>query len=196
MMKLRVSKILAWTTGIGAFALVVPVVLACVIPRNLSEQLTMAGDEVVVGTVQDVRETTLPDPIDPSARATWTEVDFRADESFVTGRKSFDLRVFFRGGVMPGSQTTSITPSPEDIRAGRKLLLFLGKRPYVETNFGAGTLQLDSYAECYRVFDVTDQGIERRVVLGRGAGAAFPNNLAVDDARSQVGVVLAQRRKK
>jgi len=196
-MQLRASRFVAWTAGIAAFALAVPVVLACVIPRNLAEQLTMAGDEVVVGTVQSVRETTLPDAIDPSrGRAVWTEVDFRADESFVTGRKSFDLHVYFRGGVLPGSETTSITPSPEDIRTGRKLLLFLGKRPYVTTNFGADALQLDSYAECYRLIDVTDQGVERRVILGRGAGAAFPLNLTADDARARIGEVLAQRKKK
>ena len=196
-MQVRASRFVAWTAGIAAFALAVPVVLACVIPRNLAEQMTMAGDEVVVGTVQGVRETALPDPTDPNGgRAVWTEVDFRADESFVSGRKNFDVHVCFRGGVLPGSQTTSITPSPEDIRTGRKLLLFLGKRPYVETNFGAGALQLDSYAECYRLFDVTDQGVERRVILGRGTGAAFPTNLTADDARSRIGEVLAQRRKK
>jgi hypothetical protein len=196
-MHLRTSRIVAWSAGIGAFALAVPIVLACVIPRNLSEQMTMAGDEVVVGTIQQIRETTLPDAVHPNeGRVVWTEVDFRADESFVTGHKDFDVHLAFRGGVLPGSQTTSITPSAEDIRTGRKLLLFLGKRPYVETNFGNGTLQLDSYAECYRLFDVADQGIQRRVVLGRGPGSAFPNNLTADDARASIGAVLAERRKK
>src|SRR3982750_4187565 len=59
-MQFRKSRIVGWLGGIGAFALVVPVVLACVLPRNLSEQMTMAGDEVVVGTVQSIRETTVP----------------------------------------------------------------------------------------------------------------------------------------
>lgn len=183
--------------GIAMFTLVVPVVLACVLPRTLSEQMTMAGDEVVVGTVQNIQETTAPDPTDPNGgRVVWTLVDFRADESLVSGRRTFDLRVCFRGGVLPGSPTTSITPSPEDMRTGRKLLLFLAKRPFAEANFGAGTLQVDSYAECYRLFDVNDQGLQRRVVLGRGAGAAFPTNLTAEDARAQIGQVLAQRGKK
>jgi hypothetical protein len=196
-MQFRSSRIVGWLAGIGAFALVVPVVLACVLPRNLSEQMTMAGDEVVVGTVANIQETTAPDPLDPNGgRAVWTLVDFRADESFVSTRKSFDVRVCFRGGILPGSPTTSITPSPEDIRTGRKLLLFLAKRPFAETNFGAGTLQIDSYAEVYRLFDVNDQGVQRRVVLGRGAGAAFPSNLTADDAHARIGEVLAQRGKK
>jgi hypothetical protein len=195
-MQFRSSRIVGWLAGIGAFALAVPVVLACVLPRNLSEQMTMAGDEVVVGTVQNVQETTVADPLDPNARSVWTLVDFRADESFVSARKSFDVRVCFRGGVLPGSQTTSITPSPEDVRTGRKLLLFLAKRPYAETNFGAGTLQVDSYAEVYRLFDVNDQGVQRRVVLGRGPGAAFPTNLTADDARAAIGEIVAKRGKK
>jgi hypothetical protein len=196
-MHLRTSRIVGWMAGIAVFALVVPVVLACVLPRTLSEQMTMAGDEVVVGTVQSIQEMTTADPADSQGgRVVWTLVDFRADESFVTGKKDFDLRVCFRGGVLPGSPTTSITPSPEDIRTGRKLLLFLAKRPFAQTSFGAGTLQIDSYAECYRLFDVNDQGVQRRVVLGRGPGSAFPNNLTADDAHARIGEVLAQRGKK
>jgi hypothetical protein len=196
-MQFRRSRIVGWLAGIGAFALVVPVVLACVLPRNLSEQMTMAGDEVVVGTVQSIHETTVPNPIDPNGgRSVWTIVDFRADESFVSARKGFDVRACFRGGVLPGSETTSITPSPEDIREGRKLLLFLAKRPFAESSFGAGTLQIDSYAEVYRLFDVNDQGAQRRVVLGRGAGSAFPTNLTADDARAAVGEIVAKRGKK
>jgi hypothetical protein len=196
-MHIRTSRFVGWMAGIAVFALAVPVVLACVLPRTLSEQMTMAGDEVVVGTVQSIQETTTPDPVDPQGpRAVWTVVSFHADESYVTGKKDFDVRLCFRGGVLPGSQTTSITPSPEDMRTGRRLLLFLAKRPFAEANFGPTTLQLDSYAECYRLFDVTDQGVERRVVLGRGAGAAFPTNLTADDARARIGEVLAQRGKK
>jgi hypothetical protein len=196
-MHIRTSRFVGWMAGIAVFALAVPVVLACVLPRTLSEQMTMAGDEVVVGTVQTIQETTAPNPVDPQGeRAVWTVVSFHADESYVTGKKDFDVRVCFRGGVLPGSQTTSITPSPEDMRTGRKLLLFLAKRPFAEANFGTGSWQLDSYAECYRLFDVTDQGVQRRVVLGRGAGAAFPTNLTADDAHARIGEVLAQRGKK
>jgi len=183
-MSVRTPRVVTWLAAAALLALAVPVVIACVIPRTLSEQMKMAGDEVVVGTVQSFKEVTTADA--DGHQVLWTVVDFRADESLVSGKKAFDVRFFFVGGVAPGSPSTSITPSPDDIRAGRKLLLFLAKRPFGEAAFGPGALKLDSYAECYRLFEVTDQGQTRRVVLGKGNGFAFTDNVTVDVARARV----------
>ena len=193
-MVVRMPKLITWLAAAALLALAVPIVFACVIPRTLSEQMNMAGDEVVVGTVQSFKEVTTADA--DGRQVLWTVVDFRADESLRSGKKAFDVRFFFIGGVTPGSQSTSITPSPDDIRAGRKLLLFLAKRPFGESTFGPGALKLDSYAECYRLFEVTDQGPTRRVVLGKGNGFAFPENLTVDVARTRIAEAVQQQRKK
>jgi len=188
-----------WILSLAASALglavLTPIVLACVRPRTLDEQMLLAGDEVVVGRVQGIEERWAKELNGESVL--WTVVDFRAEESLVSGAHNFDLKFFFRGGIRPGSPSTSITPSSEDIREGRRLLLFLALRRFGEATFGAGTYQVDSYAEVYRVLSFTDSnGVEREVVVGKGGGFAFPENEHLSDARVHVGQIAAKRQRK
>lgn len=179
--------------GLAVLAVAVPIALTCVIPRTLSEQIGLAGDEILVGNVTGFQELVVAEP--EGGSFTWTRVDFRAEDSLVSGRQSFDTSFYFKGGVTAGSQTTSVTPSSEDIKVGRKLMVFLGKRSFTEQTFGANALQLDSYAEVYRVFDGTVRGAQKAVVLGKGRGFAFTQNVELADAKVQVAQEVAKQKK-
>lgn len=176
--------------GLLFSALAVPVVIACVIPRNLAEQVQLTSDEIAVGTIGKVTEISVREA--DGEMFTWTRVDMRVDESMVTGKRDFDSSFYFRGGVLPNSPTTSIAPSPDDIQVGRKLMVFLAKRPntFIEHAFGVGSLQLDSYAECYRVIDATTSTSKTTVVLGKGDGFAFVKNVEIGAARAAIGSLV------
>jgi hypothetical protein len=171
-----------------------PIVLACVRPRTLDEQMLLAGDDVVVGRVVAIDERMAPEVNGESVL--WTVVQFRADESFVTNRRDYDLTFFFRGGVRAGSPTTTITPSAEDVREGRRLLLFLAKRPFGEQRFGPGVFQVDSYAEVYRVMDYRDSsGAAQEVVLGKGGGFALEQQDYIAGVRARVADAALKAKK-
>src|SRR5262245_46834484 len=174
----------AWILGLLAGLLVIPVAVACVIPRNLVQQVGLAGDEIAIGTVASVREVWLEErPGDPFP---WTIVDFDVQESFVTGNTG-PIQMITRGGLQPGSPSTSITPSPEDLRVGRKLLVFLGNRTFQSPELGqAAPYQIFSFAEVYRIEDVGTRTGPRQVLLGQGPGMAFPANLDVAQARAEL----------
>ena len=55
--------------------------------------------------------------------------------------------------------------------------------------------QLDSYAEVYRVFDGTVRGAQKAVVLGKGRGFAFTQNVELADAKVQVSQEVAKQKK-
>jgi hypothetical protein len=176
-------------------AVLTPIALACVRPRTLDEQMLMAGDDVVVGRVVGIDERWASELNGESVL--WTVVTLRADESLVTNRRDYDVTFFFRGGVRPGSPTTTITPSSEDIREGRRLLVFLAKRPFGEQRFGPGVFQVDSYAEVYRVMDFKDSsGAQQEVVLGKGGGFAFETNDYLASARNHVVAAVSKKQGK
>ena len=189
------SKLLLSLCAVAVTASVLtPIVLACVRPRTLDEQMLMAGDDVVVGRVVSIDERTAPEV--NGEPVLWTVVQFHADESFVTNRRDYDLTFFFRGGVRPGSPSTTITPSSEDVREGRRLVLFLAKRPFGEQRFGAGVFQVDSYAEVYRVMDFRDSsGAAQEVVLGKGGGFALEQQDYVSGVRARVADAAAKAKK-
>ena len=187
--------VIACTLASVALLVWTPIVLACVRPRTLDEQMALAGDEVVVGKVVAIEERMAK--AENGESVLWTLVTCRAEESFVTGARDFDVRFFFRGGVRPGSPATSITPSSEDIREGRKLLLFLALRNFGERTFGPGVYQVDSYAEVYRVLSFADAGgADRQVVLGKGNGFALPENEHLAFAKTRVSQAALRRERK
>ncbi len=190
------TRLLLSLTAVSiALFVVAPIVLACVRPRTLDEQMLLAGDEVVVGRVVAIEERMAKEV--NGEPVLWTLVTFRAEESLITGSRDFDVKFFFRGGIRPGSPTTTITPSSEDVREGRRLLLFLALRRFGEQTFGSGTYQVDSYAEVYRVLSFTDStGAERQVVLGKGGGFALQENERLDEARSHIAQAAAKRQRK
>jgi hypothetical protein len=157
--------------------------LAAVAPRDLKQQLRWAGDEVAVGEVVSIEERIAPEGDGEPAVFSW--ITFRVEESFA-GFAPRNIQAVVRGSVLPGGEATSITPSPETLRVGRKLLLFLDVNEFVERTFGKGVFHLHSYAETYR--------IEKDVVLGQGAGAAFEESAKVADARAAVAQALAEVR--
>ncbi len=169
---------------LAALLVGVPLAIACVIPRTLAQQIGMAGDEILVARVDSVREIDVMEP--DGFTFTWTIADLSVEESLVTGSRGGTTRVAMRGGVRPGSRSTSITPSPEDMKPGRRLLLFLASHTP-----GAG-LPADvpwivpSFAEVYRIESVDTRTGPREVLLGQGAGAAFPDNRSLAEAREEV----------
>jgi hypothetical protein len=178
-----------WVLGIIAALLVIPASLACVIPRDLSRQIQLSGDEIAIGTVKAVDEVWLDEP--SGSAFPWTVVTFDVQESFVTGRTGA-IQIATRGGLQPGSMSTTITPSPEDLKPGRKLLLFLNKRSFENARLdGAVAYVIPSFAEVYRIEDVDTRTGSTQVLLGQGPGLAFPANLELDQARSQLK--LAQK---
>jgi hypothetical protein len=171
-----------------------PAAMTCVMPRDLNKQVELAGDEVVLGTVIDLQEVDAIDLDGHTAR--WTLVEFQVEESLATARKDFRLRFFFRGGVLPGSPSTSITPSPEQMQIGKRLLLFLGDREFSEQIHGERILMLDSYAESYSVVRYNNRSSLQHIVIGKGNGFAFENNTSLDAARVGVQQALTALRNK
>jgi hypothetical protein len=195
MRSISMRLILSATVASIALLVLTPIVLACVRPRTLDEQMLLAGDEVVVGQVVGIEERWAKEMNGESVL--WTLVNFRVEESLVSGTRDYDLKFFFRGGIRPGSPSTTITPSSEDVREGRKLLVFLALRKFGERTFGPGVYQVDSYAEVYRIQAFTDSaGTERQVVLGKGGGFAFQENERVADAKTRVAQAAAKRQRK
>ena len=178
--------------GVGALALLVaaPVAMACVKSRDLVQQIRWTSAEVVVGTITDIQEVYSQD--ETGSDVCWTVVDFAVRESLKTGQKDSALRFYFLGGVFPGSPTTSITPSSQQMQEGNSLLLFLSRRDNRMRSFGQSVYQLDSYAESYSVVNHERQGIRSSVILGKGNGFAFPSNLSLDDAGTQVRQAFAK----
>jgi hypothetical protein len=185
------SKSPAWVVGTLAVLLAIPVAVACVIPRDLAGQIKLSGDEIAIGTVTSVNEVWIDEPSGGSFP--WTLVNFDVQESFVTGETG-PLQIVTRGGLQAGSPSTSITPSPEDLRAGRKLLVFLNKRSFESAELGNGAPYLiPSFAEVYRIEEVDTRTGPRQVLLGQGAGMAFPGNLELDQARSELKLLTASK---
>jgi hypothetical protein len=177
-----------WMLAILCALVVIPVAVACVIPRNLTQQVGLAGDEIAIGTVTSVREVWL----DEGAGETfpWTVVDFDVAESFVKGQTG-PIQMIARGGLEPGSPSTSVTPSPEDLKAGRRLLVFLGNRAFESQELGsAAPYQIFSFAEVYRIETVETRTGVREVLLGSGTGMAFPSNVEIDQARADLRAAI------
>jgi hypothetical protein len=178
------SRRSAWVLGILAVLLVIPVAVACVIPRDLAGQIKLSGDEIAIGTVSAVNEVWLEEP--SGGTFPWTVVDFDVQESFVTG-KTGTIQIATRGGLEEGSPSTSITPSPEDLKAGRKLLVFLNTRTFESAQLGASApWVIPSFAEVYRIEEVDTRTGPRQILVGQGPGMAFPSNVEVDQARSEI----------
>jgi hypothetical protein len=177
--------------GILAVFVAIPVAVACVIPRDLAGQIKLSGDEIAIGTVTSVGEVWIDEP--SGGAFPWTIVNFDVQESFVTG-KTGPLQIVTRGGLQPGSPSTSITPSPEDLRVGRKLLVFLNKRTFDSPELGNGApFVIPSFAEVYRIEEVDTRTGPRQVLLGQGAGLAFPANLELDQARSELKLLTGTK---
>jgi hypothetical protein len=179
--------------AILAVLVIIPVAVACVIPRNLAEQVQLAGDEIVIGTVVSIEERWLEEP--SGSPFPWTIVNFDVQQSFVTGHTG-QIQMITRGGLQPGSPSLSITPSPEDLKPGRKLLVFLGKRNFESAELGtAAPWQIYSFAEVYRIEEVDSRTGPQQVLLGQGPGMAFPQNIPVEQAVAELRLTAGGKKK-
>ena len=185
------SKRSAWVLGILAVLLSIPVAVACVIPRDLAGQVKLSGDEIAIGRVLGVHEIWLEEASGGSFP--WTIVDFDVEESFVTG-KTGSLKIATRGGLQAGSPSTSITPSPEDLKSDRKLLVFLNTRNFESAELGASApYVIASFAEVYRIEEIDTRTGQRQILVGQGAGMAFPANVELDQARSEIKILTSAK---
>ncbi len=182
----------AWVLlAVLCLGVVIPVALGCVIPRDLAKQLQLAGDEIVVGTVERVHEVWAPDV--EGNDALFTRVELRVQDAWRSGQKTGTIQLFFQGGVSPGADRTTVTPAADDFQVGRQLLLFLADREFGPERFGPDVYQLDSYAECYRIQTVRSRRGNRELVVGKGDGFAFETNILLADARERVQRLLKKR---
>ncbi len=193
-MQVRTLKRVGLATGFVALAVAVPIAIACVAPRTLSEQVGMAGDEILIARIQSVEEIDLVEA--DGYPFTWTIADLSIEESLKTGQRGGTTRVCMRGGISPGSRSTSVTPSPEDMKPGRKLLLFLGRRTNTVELPQDVPWQVYSFAEVYRIEEVDTRTGPRQVVLGQGGGAAFPQTKNLAEARQDVLSAVASHKKR
>jgi hypothetical protein len=181
----------AWIVGILAALVVIPIAVACVIPRNLTEQVQLSGEEIAIGTVTGVGEVWLEEA--SGGTFPWTVVDFDVQDSFVKNQTG-PIRMITRGGLQPGSPATSVTPSHEDLKVGRKLLVFLSKRSFESAELDASAQYvIPSFAEVYRIEDVDTRTGPRQVLLGQGWGMAFPANVELDQAKAEIRLAAKGR---
>jgi hypothetical protein len=157
----------------GAALLAVPVT-AAIRALTLGEMLTITHDTVLV---RITAKSTFAVPY-PFQDAVWTRLTVEG-ESLRTG-KPFADQVVFLGSHEPADQFgTSEMPALQDTRVGSQALVFW------ETDAafpGGATKVAHNLAYVYRVED----GFGTPVVIGKGEGAAFPDNLKLADARAQV----------
>jgi len=102
-------------------------------------------------------------------------------ESMRTGEK-VSTKVVFRGSHDPADgYATSEMPALNDVRVGGRAVFFIENRDaYV-----AGPNVVWNFANVFRVESVAGNP----VVMGKGQGAAFPENLTLASAREQVRTV-------
>jgi len=162
----------------GAALLATPVV-AAIRAMNLSELMSITDDTVLVHITG---RSTFASAY-PFEGAVYTQLSL-SGESLRTG-KAYEGRVVFLGSHDPADQFgTSEMPTLQDTRVGNRVVLFFQH----DDAFPGGGADL-AYNLGY-VFRVED-GFGTPVVMGKGEGSAFPDNLKLSDARAQVTAAQA-----
>lgn len=162
----------------GAALLATPVV-AAIRAMNLSELMSITDNTVLV---QITGKTTFAAAY-PFEGAVYTQLTL-AGESLRTG-EAYEGKVVFLGSHDPADQFgTSEMPSLQDTRVGNRAVIFFQH----DDAFPGGGADV-AYNLSY-VFRVED-GFGTPVVMGKGEGAAFPDNLKLSDVRAQVTAAQA-----
>jgi len=119
--------------------------------------------------------------------AAWTRLSL-AGESMTSGQP-VDFDVVFLGSHDPADQyALSEMPTLQDTRVGNEVVLFYHLHAGSHSSEPSGERVVHNLAEVFRV----EQGFGQAVVLGRGKGSAFPENVKLDEARRLVQVAAAE----
>lgn len=113
----------------------------------------------------------------PHEGAVWTRLSVEG-ESLRSG-EAFAGEVVFLGSHDPADRFgTSEMPTLQDVRAGNRVILFAER----DAGFpGGARLVAHNLAYVFRVED----GFGQPVVIGKGEGSAFPDNVKLAEARAQ-----------
>jgi hypothetical protein len=162
----------------GAALLATPVV-AAIRAMNLSELMSITDDVVLVNITG---KTTFASAY-PYEGVVYTQLSL-AGESLRTG-KAYEGQVVFLGSHEPADQFgTSEMPSLQDTRVGGRAVIFL---QHDDAFPGGGADVAYNLSYVYRV----EEGFGTPVLMGKGEGAAFPENVKLSDARAQVTAAQA-----
>ena len=161
----------------GAALLAVPVA-AAIKAMTLGEMLATTHDTVLA---EITGKSTFAVPY-PFEEAVWTRLTVEG-ESLRTGQP-FSGSVVFLGSHDPADQFgTSEMPTLQDTRVGNRAVLFFE----TDKDFpGGATKVAHNLSYVYRVED----GFGTPVLIGKGEGAAFPENAKLADVRAQVQAAL------
>jgi hypothetical protein len=167
---MRFPKIAA--AVLGAAVLAVPVV-AAVKAMTLSELMGITTDTALVRIV----EKTSVHMDWPAAGMVWTKLKVQG-ESLRTGAK-VDTDVYFLGSHDPKDDYgTSEMPTLQDTRVGADAVIFWNR----DADSPGQLNTVGGLAGVYRV----EKGFGEPVVVGKGEGFAFAENIKVTDARALV----------
>jgi len=162
----------------GAALLATPVV-AAIRAMNLSELMSITDDIVLVNITG---KTTFASAY-PYEGVVYTQLSL-AGESLRTG-KAYEGRVVFLGSHEPADQFgTSEMPSLQDTRVGGRAVIFF---QHDDAFPGGGADVAYNLSYVYRI----EEGFGTPELMGKGEGAAFPENVKLSDARAQVTAAQA-----
>ena len=162
----------------GAALLATPVV-AAIRAMNLSELMSITDDIVLVNITG---KTTFASAY-PYEGVVYTQLSL-AGESLRTG-KAYEGQVVFLGSHEPADQFgTSEMPMLQDTRIGGRAVIFF---QHDDAFPGGGADVACNLSYVYRI----EEGFGTPVLMGKGEGAAFPENVKLSDARAQVTAAQA-----
>jgi len=154
-------------------ALVTVPLYAAVKAMSLAE---LMGSTVETALVHIVEKTTFRSDV-PFEGAVFTRLTVKG-ESLRTG-EPVSTQVIFLGSQDPADHfASSEMPRLQDTRVGSDVILFVWK----DEAMPGAPLRVASHADVYRV----EQTFGTQVVIGKGEGAAFPENVKLVDARDQI----------
>jgi hypothetical protein len=119
--------------------------------------------------------------------AVWTRLSL-SGESMTSGDPvAFD--VVFLGSHDPAdAYAISEMPTLQDTRVGNEVVLFYHLHAGDHSSEASNERVVHNLAEVFRV----EQGFGQAVVLGRGQGSAFPENVKLEEARKLVRLAAAE----
>ena len=157
----------------AGLALVTVPVYAAVKAMTLAELMGITVDTALVRIVD---KTTFHSDL-PFEGAVFTRLTVKG-ESLRTG-EPVSAQVIFLGSQDPADHfASSEMPRLQDTRIGSDAILFMSK----DASMPGAPFRVSNHGDVYRV----EQSFGTQVVIGKGEGAAFPENLKLLDARDQI----------
>ena len=158
--------------ALGLLLVVLPVA-ASIKAMNLYEQMEITSDTLVATIV--ARDTIVSDH--PWAGSVYTRLTLQG-ESLRTG-EPVTTRAVFMGSHDPADEFNhSEMPELRDVRLGNEVVVFFAH----DEAIAGGVNLIHNLASVYRV----ERGFGEPVVIGKGSGAPFAENMKLSDARALV----------